>query len=267
LRVLVPAFAATTIPRLLIEVADGADFAVIEEHFGGDSDTHRVIGVTEVAVGAGAHARHVLIQRWNDGVNGWLGVRARVERDGFYQGTHITLGGERVKVETGADLAGPGARSELLGVALGGDRQRFDHHTFHRHLSGNTSSNIDFKAAVTDRARSSYTGRIRIEEDAPSSEAFQENRNLLLAHTARADSIPELEILTDDVSCSHGATASPIDPEQVFYLQSRGIRRDEAVRLIVRGFLEPTLAHAPDSVRADLDELVAARLATLDGGR
>jgi len=148
-------------------------------------------------------------------------------------------------------------------VVLGGDRQKFDHHTSHRHLSGNTWSNIDFKAALTDRARSSYTGLIRIEEDAPSSEAFQENRNLLLSDTCRADTIPELEILTDDVSCSHGATAAPIDPEQIFYLQSRGIPRHEAVRLVVKGFLEPTLAMVPAAVRAGLDELVAARLAGL----
>lgn len=262
LRLLVPAFAETTLPRVLVVAGRGAELTVVEEHHGG-RDGHRVIGVTEVLVHEGAHVRHVLVERWDQGVQGYLAVKAHVERDGQYLGVNASLGGDRVKLELGADLVGRGARSELIGVVLGGDAQRFDHHTSHRHLAGDTSSNIDFKAAVTGRARSSYTGLIRIEEHAPRSEAFQENRNLLLSDTARADTIPELEILTDDVSCSHGATAAPIDPEQVFYLQSRGIARAEAVRLVVRGFLETTLAQVPASVRGDLETLVAGRLAGL----
>ena len=267
LRVLVPAFAETTLPRILVDVAEQAEITVVEEHYGGAAEAHRVIGVTEVLVGQGAHVKHVLVQRWSDKVSGWLSVRARVERDGSYQGANASLGGDRVKLELGADLAGPGARSELAGVVLGGDKQRFDHHTRHVHLSGQTWSNIDFKVALTDRARSAYTGLIRIEEGAAASEALQENRNLLLSDKARADTIPELEILTDDVSCSHGATVAPIDPEQIFYLQSRGLPRDEAVRLVVRGFLESTLALVPEAVRADLDELVAVRLGGLGAGR
>ncbi len=263
LRVIVPAYAETTMPRLLIDVAAGAEFTLVEEHLGGAGATRRVIGVTEILVGEGAHVRHVLAESWDNEVSGWLSVRARVERDGNYIGSNATLGGERVKLELGADLAGDGARSELFGVVLGGAKQRFDHHTRHRHQGKHTSSNINFKVALTDRSRSSYTGLIRIDEDAAGSEALQENRNLLLSDTARADSIPELEILTDDVSCSHGATVAPVDQEQIFYLQSRGIDRDKAERLVVQGFLEPTLALVPTAVRAQLDDLVTARLAGL----
>ena len=262
LRLLVPAFAETTLPRVLVDVGEGADVTIVEEHFGGGAD-HRVIGMTNVLVGANARTKYVLVERWDAGVNGWLSVQARVERDGSYQLASATVGGERVKLELGADLVGEGARSEMAGVVLGGDRQFLDHHTCHRHLSGHTWSNIDFKVALTGRARSSYTGLIRIEKDAPGSEALQENRNLLLSDTARADSVPELEILTDDVSCSHGATAAPIDPEQVFYLQSRGIDRDEATQLVVRGFLESTLNMVPTAVRAELDRVVRERLARL----
>jgi Fe-S cluster assembly protein SufD len=135
----------------------------------------------------------------------------------------------------------------------------------HRHTSGHTWSNIDFKAAVTDRARSAYTGLIRIERDAGASEAFQENRNLLLSERARADTIPELEILTDDVSCSHGATAAPVDPEQLFYLQSRGLTAREALRQVVRGFVEPTLALMPEGLRAEIEKLIEARLQRIEG--
>ena len=262
LRLLVPAFAETTLPRVLVVAGRGAEVTVVEEHFGG-RDGHRVIGVSEVLVGQNAHVRHVLVERWEAGVNGFLTVKARVERDGSYQGVNASLGGERLKLETGAELVGKGARSELIGVVLGGDAQRFDHHTTHRHVSGDTWSNIDFKVALTGKSRSSYTGLIRIEEQAARSEAFQENRNLLLSDSARADTIPELEILTDDVSCSHGATAAPIDPEQVFYLQTRGIARDEAIRLVVRGFVETTLEQVPASVRENLESLISARLSTL----
>lgn len=262
LRLLVPAFAETTLPRVLVVAGRGAEVTVVEEHFGG-RDGHRVIGVSEVLVGQNAHVRHVLVERWEAGVTGFLAVKARVERDGSYQGVNASLGGERLKLETGAELVGKGARSELIGVVLGGDAQRFDHHTTHRHVSGDTWSNIDFKVALTGKSRSSYTGLIRIEEQAARSEAFQENRNLLLSDNARADTIPELEILTDDVSCSHGATAAPIDPEQVFYLQSRGIARDEAIRLVVRGFVETTLEQVPASVRENLESLISARLSTL----
>ena len=265
LRLLVPAQAATTLPRVLVVAGRGAEVTIVEEHFGGGAD-HRVVGVTELLVGENAHVRHVLVERWNAGVHGYLAINARVERSASYLGVIASLGGDRLKLETNSDLAGPGARSEMIGVVLGGAKQRFDHHTRHRHLSGDTWSHIDFKAALTEKSRSSYTGLIRIEENAPRSEAFQENRNLLLSDDARADTIPELEILTDDVSCSHGATAAPIDPEQVFYLQSRGIPRREAVQLILRGFLETTLAQVPATVRDSLEALVTERLAGLDEG-
>ncbi|MFN2370521.1 MAG: aminotransferase class V-fold PLP-dependent enzyme, partial [Candidatus Krumholzibacteriia bacterium] len=193
LRLLVPAFAETTLPRVLVVAGRGAELTVVEEHYGG-RDGHRVIGTTELLVGQNAHVRHVLVERWEEGVTGFLAVRARVERDGSYLGVNASLGGSRLKLETGAELVGKGARSELVGVVLGGGEQRFDHHTLHRHVAGDTWSNIDFKVALTEKSRSSYTGLIRIEEDAPRSEAFQENRNLLLSDSARADTIPELEM-------------------------------------------------------------------------
>jgi len=216
-------------------------------------------------VGANAEVRHVLVQRWRAGARGHLVVRARTERDGRFFSATAGLGGQLVKTDIGSELAGPGARSELVGFALGEAKQHFDHHTRHVHSSGRTWSNIEYKVAAAGRSRSSYTGLIRIEAAAPGSEAYQENRNLLLSERARADSIPELEILTDDVSCSHGATVAPVDDEQVFYLQSRGLTATLAVRLIVRGFLESTLAQVPSPLREELEELVADRLARVEG--
>lgn len=263
LRVVVPAAAGCDLlPRLLVVVEAGASLVLVEEHVGGGPQGV-VVGVTEILVGAGAEVRHVLVQRWQDGQVGHLTQRARLERDARFLGATAGLGGALAKLDLGAVLAAPGARSELVGVTMPQGRQHLDHHTTHQHLSGRTWSNIDFKAAVFDRARSAYTGLIRIEHDAPGSEAYQENRNLLLSATARADTIPELEILTDEVSCSHGATVAPLEPEQLFYLRSRGLTYDASREVIVRGFVEPTLRQLPEPLRQELTDLVAARLARL----
>ena len=265
LRVVVNAVpGADLLPRLLVIADAGSSVTVVEDHIGGDAGSV-VVGVTEIFLAANAELRHVLVQRWQDGVRGHLTQRAVIDRDARFLGATAGLGGAIVKVDLGGVLAGPGARSELVGVTLPEKRQHLDHHTVHQHLSGRTWSNIDFKAAVTDRARSAYTGLIRIEKHAGQSEAFQENRNLLLSERARADTIPELEILTDDVSCSHGATAAPVDPEQIFYLQSRGITAAESLRLVVRGFVEPTLQQMPEGLRAEIEPLIQARLERIEG--
>lgn len=266
LRLVIPAVPdADLMPRVLVVAEESAEATVVEDHTGGGSGAV-VIGVTEVICGANSHIHHVLVQRWQDGTVGHLTNRAWIERDARFFGATAGFGGDIAKADLGGILTGPGARSEMMGVTLPDRRQQLDHHTLHRHISGNTWSNIDFKAAVAGRARSAYTGLLRIEADAPSSEAYQENRNLLLSDRARADTIPELEILTDEVSCSHGATAAPVDPEQIFYLQSRGIAADEALRLVVRGFVEPTLAQVPEGLRRELEELVEARLERLGRG-
>ena len=265
LRVVIPAPSGTDcLPRLLIVAEAGAVITVVEDHLGGDQDSV-VIGVTEILIAANAEVRHVLVQRWQSGVVGHLTQRAVLDRDARFLGASVGLGGAVVKTDVGSRLAGPGARSELVGITLAEKRQHLDHHTAHHHTSERTWSDIDFKAAVSDRARSVYTGLIRIEEDAPACEASQENRNLLLSERARIDTIPELEILTDDVSCSHGATVAPVDEEQIFYLQSRGLTADEALRLVVRGFVESTLNRVPEDLRAELAPLVESRLQRIEG--
>jgi Fe-S cluster assembly protein SufD len=148
----------------------------------------------------------------------------------------------------------------MVGVALGAGRQHFDLHTEHRHEASHTWSDIDVKVALTGRARSAYTGLSRIDESASSSEAYQEERNLLLSPRCRADAIPELEILNNEVRCTHGATTSPIEPEQLHYLRSRGLDAGQAQRLVVRGFFESLLRALPQGVGQRLEEQVERRL-------
>lgn len=253
---------ATSAPRLLVVVEDGAEATVVERHTGGDGG--RVVGVTELFVGAGARARYVLDQDLAPGATAHLTERARLG-DGAALVTVLTsFGGRLVKVDVGATLAGAGAESELVGVALASGRQHLDHHTVHRHEAPRGWSNIDLKVAVADRARSAYTGLIRIEAGAVECEAYQEERNLLLGRQARADAIPELEILNREVKCSHGSTTSPVDEGALFYLRSRGLDEAAARRVVVRGFFEGALARVPLALREGLERRVEERLARLD---
>jgi Fe-S cluster assembly protein SufD len=264
LRLVIPAGEVVHLPRVLILAEEGAEATIIEDHNQGNGKG-RVVAVSEVFMGPGARVRHVLLQRWSAGVHGHLTFRARLGPDSHLFSVFASLGGAVSKLDLGAELAGSGAESQIVGVALGEGRQHFDHHTEHRHLRGHTLSNLDFKVALAGRSRSAYTGLIRIEEGAPHSEAYQENRNLLLSKKCRADTIPELEILTDEVQCTHGATASPVDPEQVFYIRSRGPDFQETLRLIVRGFLEGTLSRIPSTLRPEIEQLVTQRLSRLQG--
>ncbi len=251
---------APTLPRVLVIAGRESSFEVIEGHVGGDRGAGQVISVTEIVVGEGARVRYGMVQRWEAGVVGHLTARARVLAGARFQMSLASFGGKVFKADVGSILAGEGAEVETYGVAMGGDAQHFDHHTEHIHASGKTHSNLDFKVALTGAARSAYTGMIRIAPGAPGAEAYQENRNLLLSENARAESIPELEILTDDVRCSHGATVSPLDPEQLFYLKSRGLPHLQAMRVIVYGFLDQTLARLPQTTRERIAALIAARL-------
>jgi len=264
--IVLSAQAGAFLPRVLFRCGELSRATIVEEHVG-TGDLVQVISVTEVIVDEGAQAQHVLLQRLNEGSTGHFTTRGRLAQNANLATILASFGGTEIKMDLGAILAGPGARSEIVGFVLGEGRQRMDHHTVHDHRAPHTSSNIDFKVVLTDRARSAYTGLIRIEEKMAGSEAFQENRNLLLSETARADTIPELEILTDDVQCSHGATVSPMDPEQVFYLESRGLPWREAERLIVRGFLEETISRVPDGLREPFEEIVQERIKHFLHGR
>jgi Fe-S cluster assembly protein SufD len=171
-----------------------------------------------------------------------------------------SVGSLVTKVNAGTILDGRGANSQMYGVIFGDEKQHFDYHTTHHHRSKESFSNLNFKVVLKGKAKSAYTGLIRIEKDAANCEAYQENRNLLLNNGTKAESIPELEILTDEVRCTHGATMGPIDPEMVFYLKSRGIPEPEAIKTIVTGYIEPLLAQVPQDSAELLRELMTAKL-------
>jgi Fe-S cluster assembly protein SufD len=245
--------------RLLVVAGDGSDVTLVDEYAAGRKEGYVNAGV-EIFAGASSRVRYVAVQHLGREARFYVTQRVRAARDADVLTAVVSLGAAVMKADIGTVLSGPGAESEMAGVLLGEGRQHFDHHTLHDHQAPNTRSNIDFKTVLTGRARSAYTGLIRIADEARGSEAYQENRNLLLSEGARAESIPELEILTEDVRCTHGATVSSLDPEQISYGLSRGIPRPEAARIIVGGFVEPTLRRVPENIRKELRGHVRERL-------
>ena len=249
--------------RLLVVVGKNAEMTLIDEYMGGSSDPNQkshAFGAVEIFGGQDSRIRYVNLQRQESGVTSYLTHRARIERGSSILTIPLAFGGKLAKQNFGVTLNGPGADSKMYGLLFGSKRQHFDNHTLHHHASGQTTSDIDFKVVLRDKAISAYTGLIRIEQEAANCEAYQENRNLLLGGGAKAETIPELEILNEEVMCSHGATVGPIDPEMLFYLTSRGYTPEDAVRTVVTGFVASTLKMVPADIRGGIRSVVTDRL-------
>ncbi|MFQ5607066.1 MAG: SufD family Fe-S cluster assembly protein, partial [Candidatus Zixiibacteriota bacterium] len=253
-----------TYGRTLIIAGEDSDVTITDECF---SVTDEIAGksnhVVELIGLSGSNTHYFSLQRNNLNSTSYYTQRAALEDRAKTTVVFATLGGKRHKADLGTILRGRGAESLQYGLVFGSGKQQFDHHTAHISRGAHGYSNLDFKVVLKDRAHSAYTGLIRVDENVPNCEAYQTNRNLLLNRGAKAESIPELEILCDEVICTHGATVGPIDEMQVFYLMNRGIPRNEAVKMVVRGFVEPTLKLLPDSLRERIRGHVDERLETL----
>ncbi|MDF1545264.1 MAG: Fe-S cluster assembly protein SufD [bacterium] len=258
---------SATFPRLLVIVGRNAEVTLIDEYGGGSPDRNKGIsfsnGAVELFGSEDSRTRYVSLQRYAPAMNSYFTHRAKLKQNATMLTIPLVFGGELCKQSFGVELAGAGADSKMYGLLFGSNRQHFDNHTLHHHSAGKSTSDIDFKVVLKDRALSAYTGLIRIDNKARTCEAYQENRNLLLNPGTRAETIPELEILNEDVSCSHGATLGPIDEESIFYLKSRGIERNEAVRMIVGGFVQSTFKLVPEDLKDRLSDFVATRLETI----
>ena len=149
----------------------------------------------------------------------------------------------------------------MSGFSFIEDSQHLDYDTQQNHLAPHTTSDLLFKCALEDKSRSVWQGMIYVAPGAQKTDGYQANRNLLLSRKARADSIPGLEILADDVRCTHGATAGKVDPDQLFYLRSRGLPQKDAERLIVEGFFTPIMERIPfEGVRTRFEEAIDAKM-------
>lgn len=228
--------------RLLVIAEETSRVTVIEEYV---SDSQALPGYTNAAVelfvGAAAKLEYVSIQNLSTETWHFASHRARVDRDAELDWVAGGFGSKKGKVWIQNDLVGNGATSRVTGAYFADGDQHLDYDTFQRHDARDTTSDFAFKGALRDAARAVWRGMIRVEPDAQRTNAYQENRNLLLSKKAHADSIPGLEIMANDVRCTHGATNSPVDRDELFYCMARGLTRGEAERLIVRGFFQDIL--------------------------
>ncbi len=241
-------------PRTVVVLEEGAELTVLEEMLSTTAEGVSLhAGGVEAFVGAGAKLTYAQIQDWGRNVFHYGNIRAQVARDAELQWMQVMVGGRMTKANAWFNLDGTGARAYVNGFMFGDARQHFHLHTLQRHLQPHTTSDLLIKCCLRDRARSVYQGLIQVAEDAQRTDAYQANRNLLLSDLARADSIPGLEILANDVRCTHGATIGHVEPEHLYYLMTRGLPPVEAQRLIVEAFFEPVIERIPlETVRERL---------------
>ena len=217
--------------------------------------------VVELYVGQGAELEHVSVIGWGAGVRHHALLRARVDRDARARSVVVTLGGDVVRVEPTMVCAGPGSDARALGLYFAGGEQHFEHRVVARHEAPQSYSNLLYKGAIQDHARTVFFGNLVVPPGAPGTDAYQTNRNLVLNDGARADTIPFLEIETAEVKCSHAGAVGRVDDEHLFYLRSRGVPEAEAKRLIVMGFLQEVLEQVTlEELRAELEAAVREKL-------
>jgi Fe-S cluster assembly protein SufD len=236
--------AGASFPRTFVRLAEGAVLSVIELFVGGDDATLSV-PVTELSVGDGATLSYGSIQTLAHGSWHLATVAASVGRDATVSQLTAGLGASYDRIRTDVVLRGQGASSVLRSTYLGSDDQIHDLRTLQDHAAPRTTSDLLCKGAVDDVSRSIYTGVIRVRNGAVRSDARQTNHNLVLSPHAHADSVPNLEIEENDVRCSHASTVGPLDEDQRYYLESRGILPEVAERLLVRGFFRDLLERSP----------------------
>ncbi len=248
--------------RLLVVAEQESRFTVIEEYASSAPDlTGYTNAAVEIVVRQAAKVEYVSVQNLSRSTWHFASHHARVEQDAELDWVTGGFGSAKGKVRIQNDLAGPGATSRVTGAYFADGTQHLDYDTFQEHIAPSTTSDFAFKGALRDTARAVWRGMIRVEEGAQKTNAYQENRNLLLSKTAHADSIPGLEIMANDVRCTHGATLGQVDREQLFYLMTRGLSRAEAERLIVRGFFQDVLDRVElEPVRDALAAALEARI-------
>ena len=251
-------------PRVLIVAEEQGEVPIVLRLVSGDAPTV-VVGAVEVSAAQASKVKLLIDDRWGAQTRDFTWIRARLDRDADVQIASIALGGLVVKQTIEVLMEGEGASSGIRAVALGDAHQHFDFVTLQDHVGPRTSSIVEVKSALAGASRQAYYGVTRVSETAKGADADQTNRNLLISGEAKADSDPVLEILTADVvRCGHHAAVGPVDPEALFYLQSRGLDTRGALQQLVAGFFHSVVSEAgtPGLDEDELTERVQAKLAT-----
>ena len=256
-----PADGALVAPRLVVEAGENSEVTIVERFVSAAAGPALGLPVLQMAVGPAARVNYLAVNELSE--QAWsLGNQQAVgDRDSQTLLATVALGGDYARVRTDARVSGRGASTRQVALYFAGGDQMHDFRTTQDHDAPSTTSDLLFKGAVQDHAASVYTGLIKIREHANGTVAYQTNRNLTLSEGAWAESVPNLDIRTNDVKCSHASTVGPIDEEQRFYLESRGVQPEIAERLVVLGFFDEVLSQLPAHDLADeLRARVAAKL-------
>ena len=251
---------AAVFPHTLVVAGENARVSVVE-YFGSGDDTEAqfAAGANDLYAGHGAQIAYIGKQDWSHRALSFQSNSTVVRRDARVQSLNLHLGARQARHESLSQLAAPGAFSEMLALTVAETGQEFDQRTLQIHQAPNTKSDLLYKNALRGSAKTIFSGLIVVDPDAQKTDAYQSNRNLMLSDDAEACSLPGLEIQANDVRCTHGATSSRIDPEQEFYLQSRGIAKEAADELLTFGFFEEVLNRL---VNDDLHEALRTLIQT-----
>jgi Fe-S cluster assembly protein SufD len=253
--------------RALVVLEEGAEAEVWHESRSADPEGDGVLnGVVELVVGQNAKLRFVDAQDVSE--KSWVfgAQRATVARDGSLDWITLGFGSANGKVFQETQLAGPGAHGTVTGAYASRGRQHLDFDTLQEHAAPDTTSDLAFRGILADRSSAVWRGMIKVDPGAQRTDAFQESRNLLLSKRAHADAIPGLEILANDVRCTHAAAIAQIDREQLFYLRSHGLPAPDANRLVIEGFLQALVERFKEgAVRDRVAGAIERRLQTVLG--
>ncbi|MCS7048403.1 MAG: Fe-S cluster assembly protein SufD [Verrucomicrobiae bacterium] len=245
-------------PRTLIVLEPGAEATVVQKYTGAPS---LQAGATELFVQPGAHLHYISLHQLAPTSFDFLIKRARVAQDAEIDWVIGMFGAALGRYDIECEMEGRGGSSFMYGVGLGAGQEQLAQFTHQHHRSGDTTSDLLFKNVLRDRAVSSYTGTIRVEKNCNGTNAYQSNRNLVLSREVQCDTRPVLEIESNQLRCTHGATVGRLDDNQMFYLRSRGLNEAQARQILIEAFLEPVLARIRvDTVRREFEELIRQKI-------
>lgn len=252
---------AAVFPHTLIVAEEGSEVTFLDRYLSPDLARAFSDAVTEIHAGPGARVRYISLQDWGEGVTHLSVQRTFLDRDATLGSLSVAFGASLSRTEVESVLGGPGGSSEMLGVYFTDGTQHFDHRSLQDHAAPRCTSTLLYKGALKEESRAVYSGLIHVRPGAQKTDAMQTNRNIVLSERAKADSIPNLVIEANDVRCGHAASVGPVDEDELFYLQTRGIPRDEAERLIVKGFFQEVLDRVTlPEVREGIDAAIEDEL-------
>jgi Fe-S cluster assembly protein SufD len=248
-------------PHTLIVLEKGASATVIDRFVSADKDCSLAIAVNDLTVEEGARLTYTAVQDWSDSTTAFHINTTEVAKEGASTALQMNLGGCYVRGENDSHLKGEGSRSVMLSINPATGEREIDQRTFQDHFAPRATSDLLYHNTLDGRSRTIFAGLIKVEEGAHGTDAYQKVRNLMLSEEAEANSMPGLEILADDVRCTHGATSGDLNEDELFYMQARGIHAEQAARLIVRGFLGSVLERLENGdLQAHLGEILDKKL-------